>query len=406
MDIFVARQPIFNREHQVFAYELLYRDSDKNYFTGNVASDVATSILLMNSYLNFGLNHLIGDHKAFLNFEKELVMNDIPQLLDKENVVIELLEDVVPDKTFYNKIKNLKSLGYTVAIDDFIESYEYNDLVEMCDIIKVEFMGATRKSIENIVRTWKPRGKILLAEKVETNEEFQWAKAIGFDLFQGYFFSKPAMIRSKAIDDHTANYMRLMEAMNVEEPDFKKIAGIIEMDVGFSYKLLKLVNSRFVHNNSIRTIQHALSMLGIKALRKWVSLSMLQSMSTPESHELILTSMIRSHLLESIAKCSKMKHHTQELTLMGILSILDAMLHKSMDDLLEELPVAVEIKDTLLGKETIYSEIYKLCLCYEQGDVDCVMKSCKLIDYDDNQLSDHYVEAVKWADETFKDVFS
>lgn len=401
MDVFVARQPIFNREQRVFAYELLYRDSEENYFSGKVASDVATSILLTNSYLNVGLNQLVGDHWAFMNFEKELVMKDIPQILDRSNVVIELLEDVVPDKAFMDKIKALKDMGYTIAIDDFVEDYAYGQLVDLCDIIKVEFLGQSKASIERICRIWKPKGKKLLAEKVETREEFEWAKSIGFDYFQGYFFSKPSMIRTRTVNDDSSNYIRLMGALNKAEPDYKEIAGIVELNVGLAYKLLKLVNTKFANKNTIKSINHAISMLGVKALRKWVSLALVQNMSSPETTELIVTSMVRSHLLESIAANSSFKAYKDELTLMGILSILDVMFKRPMEELMLDLPVSDAIKDTLTGKDALYQPIYSICLAYEKGDFSVLDALSEKIGYNINALPQHYLDAVKWADETY-----
>ncbi len=401
MDIFVARQPIFNRMQEVVAYELLYRESEQNFFSGNVASNVATSILLMNSYLNFGIEHLVGHHRAFVNFDKQLIDNDIPQLLNKESVVIELLEDIVPDEAFIEKIKTLKNAGYTVAIDDFIDSYEFLELVELCDIIKVEFMGESRESIEKICRTWKPKGKLLLAEKVETREEYDWAKSIGFDYFQGYFFSKPSMVKSKGIEEDGSKYIRLMGMMNVKEPDFKEISAMIEMDVSLTYKLLKLVNNNFTASKKIGSIHLAVSMLGVKALRKWVSLAMVQNLGSPETTELIITSMVRSHLLEGICNHSDLKPHTDELTLMGILSILNVMLKKPMAELLVDLPITDEIKDTLLGKESPYKAAYDLCLDYERGEFANLESASQSINYDVNLLPKQYIESVKWADHTF-----
>lgn len=406
MDIFVARQPIFNRNREVFAYELLYRDSDMNYFSGNVSSNVATSILLMNTYLNFGMENLVGDHKAFVNFDETLIMNDIPYLLDKDHVVIELLEDIVPTKAFMRKVAELKAKGYTIAIDDLVQDYIYTDLVEASNIIKVEFMGQTRADIEKILRTWKPKGKLLLAEKVETMEEFEWAKKIGFDYFQGYFFSKPAMVKSKGLKDSAAQYIRLMNEMNVPEPDYKHIASIIEMDVALTYKILKLVNSKIVHGNEISSIRHGLSILGVKAIRRWLSLAMVQNLSTTETSELVITSMVRSQLLEHIAINSNLKPHTQELTLIGILSILDVMLEKPMEELLATLPLTAEVKNTLLGEKSIYSDAFALCLDYEKGDFTQVKDCSAHINYDLNQLPTHYVDAVKWADHTFAFMYS
>lgn len=400
MDIFVARQPIFNRHREVVAYELLYRDSDINAFSGDISSNVATSILLMNSYLNFGIEHLVGDKKAFVNFDEHLIMGDIPQLLNKESVVIELLEDIIPNKVFMNKVKNLKDEGFTVAIDDVVEDYKYKELIDLCNIVKVEFMGATKQSIETLVRTWKPKGKLLLAEKVETVEEFEWAKNIGFDFFQGYFFEKPALVKSKKLEDSASQYVRLMNEMNVPEPDYKHIASIIEIDVALTYKMLKLVNSNFV-GNTISNVQHALAYLGVKAIRKWLSLAMVQNMGSIETNELIVTSMVRSHMLESIAESSNMKKHTQELTLIGVLSILDVILEKPMKELLKELPLTEDVKDTLLGKESPYSDAFNLCICYEKGEFADIKNYCENIGYDCNLLPTHYLNAVKWSDKTF-----
>ncbi|VDN46450.1 conserved protein of unknown function [Petrocella atlantisensis] len=307
MDIFIARQPIFDRNHKVFAYELLYRKNDSNAFDGSVASDVATSILLMNSYLNFGIQHLVGTKKAFINFDKQLILNEIPLLLNTEHVVIELLEDIIPDQNFLNKIESLKNNNYVLALDDYVESYAYPEVTTLCDIIKVEFMGTSREAIERICTQLKSKGKQLLAEKVENRDEFEWAKSIGFDYFQGYFFSKPAMVKSKSIQDSSSQYIRLMSEMHAKELYYKKISQIIEMDIALTYKLLKLVNSKFVQNQKINSIQHALSILGIKTSREWLSLATIQSLSSVETNQLVITSMVRAHLLELIAKNSVQK---------------------------------------------------------------------------------------------------
>jgi len=156
MDVYVARQPIFDNDKNVIAYELLYRDDDKNFFDLSVASNIATSILLMNSYISFGIDNLVDDAKAFINFEMNLIKYDIPLLLDHNKIVIELLEDIVPDKIFMDKIKMLKSKGYTIAVDDYVEGYAFDDLVELADIIKVDFFGNTQEEIKRICSSGNP----------------------------------------------------------------------------------------------------------------------------------------------------------------------------------------------------------------------------------------------------------
>ncbi len=402
MEVFVARQPIFDQNRLVHAYELLYRTGEQNFFDGSISSNMATSILLMNSYYSFGIDNLIGSHKAFINFSKALIENDIPHLLNEQNVVIELLEDIKPDPFFIQKVKNLKEKGYTIALDDFVESYPYVELIELSDIIKVDFLLNTREQIKSICSTWKKKGKLLLAEKVETNEEFLWAKGLGFDYFQGYFFSKPSVMKSKTLTDSAYQYIRLMEKLNKPEPDYKEIASIIEVDVSLTYKLLKLVNSRFALVSNISSIQHALAILGITAFRKWVSLAMIQSKATSSASELAKISLIRSHFMEGIAKASDLKKYASEISLIGILSVVDVLLESPMEEIVKNLPLSETIKDTLLGKDSQYSCVYGIVKQYEMGNFTDILGCCTLIKFDSNKLPQIYLESVKWSEELFE----
>lgn len=398
MDIFLARQPIFNRNQEVVAYELLYREGETNAFTGNVAADTATSILLINAHLNMGLDKLVGPHQAFVNFHKELILNDVPLLLDKKKVVIEILEDIIPDQKFLNKIRQLKQTGYTIALDDVVEDYPYPEIMALSEIIKVEFLGVSKAQIQRIFYRWKPLGKTLLAEKVETREDFEWAKGLGFDLFQGYFFAKPSLVKSKGIKENASKYIQILTELNAEEPDYGHLTALVESDVSMTYKLLKLVNANFTKTSRIKSIRHGLSILGVHALRKWIALAMAQAMSSKETHELILTSMIRSHLLEEIVLNSSIRKHHHEITLIGIISIIDVLLEKPMTEILEDLPLTEEAKGTLLGEDTPFTPAYRLCLDYEHGDFSKLSQYAKLISYNEANLSRDYINAVKWAD--------
>lgn len=401
MDVYVARQPIFNREKEVVAYELLYRDTDKNFFDGSVAASVATSILLMNSYISFGINNLVGDAKAFVNFGKALIDSDIPLLLDSNRVVVELLEDIVPDRLFIEKVKMLKSKGYTIALDDYVQGYLYDELTDLSDIIKVDFFGNTKDQIVNICHIWKRKGKILLAEKVETDEVYQWAKRIGFDYFQGYFFSKPTMLKSKGIQESSFQYVKVMEELSRREPDYKQIAKIIETDATLTYKLLKLVNSKFSLISNISSIQHALSILGIEAFEKWFSLAMVQNLSASKPSEIVKISLIRARFLENIGKSSKLGSYSQELLLAGILSVMDALLERPMQEIVETLPITGIIKNALVNKETPILDAFNLCIAYEKGDFDIAENLATKIQFDWHKSTENYLDAVKWSEELF-----
>jgi EAL and modified HD-GYP domain-containing signal transduction protein len=404
MDIYIARQPIFDNKYNVIAYELLYRNNEGNFFNGNISDNVATSILLINSYFNFGIKTLVGEYKVFINFDSHLIKSDIAQLLNKDKVVIEILESVKPDKKLLNKIRKLNELGYTIAVDDYTTDYKYNEITNLCNIVKVDFMENTREGIESLVKELKRSGKILLAEKVETKEEFEWAKFIGFDYYQGFYFSRPSLRKGKALPENAVQYVRLMNELNTPEPKFRVLSDIIGLDISLTYKLLKLVNSNPRLQNEITSIQQAIAILGVNELTRWLSLAMVQDISKQETHEAVRYAMIRSNLLKEIALHSNLKNSVEELSLLGTLSIVDTVLEISMDEALKSIPISKEMKDTLLDKNTMYSDAMKLCFAYERGVFNDIHKSACNINYDVKLLSGHYIDSVKWADEMFEEI--
>jgi c-di-GMP-related signal transduction protein len=403
MDVFVARQPIFNRDHHVIGYELLYRDSEHNAFNPIVASDIATVILLMNSYLHFGIDHLIGESTAFINFDSRLIAADAPQLLSNKNVVIEVLEDVKATPLILEKLKNLRDDGYTLAIDDFEVSYPHKDIIELAHIIKVDFLNNSRDEIKSICKRFMRQGKTLLAEKVETREEYEWAKKIGFDYFQGFFFAKPDMVKSKSLNESSAQYIRLYNALHEPEPDYKKITKIIEIDVVLTYKLLRLVNSSFSLGAQINSVHHALSILGSNAFCKWLTLASFQKMGQGKASELVKIALIRSKLLETMGKKGNiLAGYEEELALMGILSVLDVMLQEPMCDVIKRLPLSESIKQTFLGKENILYYPFQLTLLYERGEFSRIEEYSNMFQYKVTNLSKDYIEAVEWAEDLYR----
>lgn len=404
MDIYVARQPIFDSDYNVVAYELLYRDGDMNLFKGNIADNVATSIVLMNSYLNFGIYSLVGDARVFINFDGHLIKSGIPELLNKDKVVIEILESVEPDHKLLGKMKRLKELGYTLAIDDYTADYGYEEVTNLCDIVKVDFIQCSREEIESVVERLKESNKLILAEKVETKEEFQWAKSLGFDYYQGFYFSKPSIEKRKALWGSALQYVRLMNELNSPEPDYEALSDIILMDVSLTYKLLKLVNSNTRLQYEIKSIKQALAMLGVKKFSRWLSLAMVRNICKQETDEVVRYAMIRSNLLKEIGINSDLKDSVDELALLGTLSILDAILEMDMEKVVDSLPVSNEIKDTLLGKKTIYSDAMEICFAYERGIFTEAINSALNINYKIELLSTHYLSSVTWADRMFEEL--
>jgi len=362
---------------------------------------VATSLLLANSFLIFGIQNLIGSKKAFINFDQHSISQRIPELLDSEKVVIEVLETVVPDAEFLREVQNLKNLGYTIALDDYSIEYKYKCISNLASIIKIDFLINSHEEIESLVLEFKKQNKTLLAEKVETKEEYEWAKNIGFDLFQGYYFAKPALESRRKLDSNAIQYIKLMSELNKDEPDFKVMTEILKTDVALTYGLLKLVNTFVNPINKVSSIQQSISLLGINKFRRWLTLSVFQNMAKRETMELCKYAFFRMHFLSLIAKHSNLNLYEEELALLGTLSILDTMLELPIEEVVKNLPLDIEISNTLLGQVSKYSVAYNLCLSYEKGEFDLLEESAVLIGYDILELKNDYICSINWSEKIF-----
>lgn len=407
MEIFVARQPIFDRNSKIYGYELLYRNSEKNAFDPTVSDEQATSELLINSYFSIGMEKLIGKCKAFINFDKKLLKEEMPALLDAKKVVVELLETIEPDEDLYEVLNRLKQKRYTLALDDFNSKYKHARLIQIADIIKVDFMQNTKQEIQEIYKTMRNMGKILLAEKIESQEVYQWAKDMGFDYFQGYFFSKPSMMKSSTVKYISPQDIAILKEMSAQDPDFKKIALIIEREPITAYKLLKLVNANFTKSYQISSILQALALLGVDTLRKWFTLIMVQKLSKDQPKELIKVSMQRAKFFELLGQKNEQlreenprskaypKKDKNEMMLIGVLSTMDVILDKPMAEVVKELPLSENIiKTLLLDQDSPYLRDYKALLAYEKGN----FERPEVLDYIEYDLSQIYFEAVEWSE--------
>lgn len=407
MEIFVARQPIFDRENNIYGYELLYRNSETNAFDPSISDEQATSELLVNSYFSFGMDRLIGKNRAFINFDQKLIMKEMPALLDARKVVVELLETIQPDEALFEALRELKKKHYTLALDDYTVRYKYTEMIRLVDIIKVDFMQNTKQEIEETYRQMRKMGKILLAEKIESQEVFEWAKELGFDYFQGYFFSKPSLMKSKTIRYISPQDIAILKEMSSKVPDFKKIALIIEREPITAYKLLRLVNANFTKSYRISSVLQALVLLGVDTLRKWFTLIMVQKLAQDQPKELIKISMQRAKFFEllgekneelrekSVNKANYPVKDKNEMMLVGVLSIMDVILGRTMDEIVKELPVSDNIINTLLMKKgSPYLDDFKVLLAYERGD----FENEEVKKHEEYNLSEIYFKAVEWSE--------
>lgn len=402
MDTYIARQPIFNKNKEVHAYELLYRTG-----VDNVASvldgDAATSSVIANSLMVIGLEKLTEGRPAFINFTKKLISDEIATVFDPKMVVVEILEDIIPDEKFLSDCRKLKEMGYTLALDDVVLEYPYEELMAMVDIIKVDFLLTKPWERKALVQRFKDSGVQFLAEKVETNEQFKEAVEAGYTYFQGYFFAKPKLLARRSIKSYALNYARIVTELNKPEPEYEKISKIIEYDVSMSYKLLRLINSAaFVTNSRITSIKHALVLLGFKEIKKWISIVMLQDIGSDKPDEILRSCLLRGKMGESLATTFGLKHRKDELFLLGVFSMIDTLMDLPMEEAIQDLPFEDDIKEALLGKPNAFHEILTIVVAYEKGNWDFMFLKAQEHELAMSVFPDAYIDAVKWTTTIFE----
>jgi len=401
MEVFVARQPIFTKNKSVFAYELLYRSGKQNFYDHN-DGDRATSDVITNSFSVIGIDTLTGGKRAFINFTQNLLKKEMATVIPPNSVVIELLEDIVPDDEILTACRKLKQLGYTLALDDFVAFNQISPLIDLADIIKVDFLKASPDD-------WKamPReignGRIrFLAEKVETLEQYEEAVACGYSYFQGYFFSKPEIFSGQDLAPYKLNYLRIIREINQFDGDFDRIEEIVKQDVSLSYKLLRLVNSAaFGLVTKVTSIKYCLVLLGIKEFVKWVTLVSLRSIGEDKPDELVIISLIRARFAELLAFEVGMKDRSSDLFLMGMFSMIDALMDRPFQEIIDEVPVADDVKDALSGTSNSLREVYDLIIAYERGEWDVLTEKTAQLNVSENEVSRLYITALQWVQQIF-----
>lgn len=398
--VFIARQPIFDRKGAVFGYELLFRSGFNNYFDHHDQNQAAYRVIA-DSAIHFGLEALVGEQKAFINLTRDTLMKDYSSLLPPTNTVLEILETVEVDEQVLAAARRLKGLGYTLALDDFVPSPDMEPLVELVDILKIDFLTTSPESRQMLPAIYKAEGKILLAEKVETQEEFQEALDLDYDLFQGYFFSKPVILTRRTPVANKITYLEMLKEIHRPGMNYRDIEEVIRRDMTLSYKLLRYINSAFFGlKTEIRSIRHALVLMGEHEIKKWATLLSLSSMGEDKPRELIMQSAMRGRMCELLAEASGMADEAQDFFLLGLFSMIDALMDRNLAELLREMPLAREMKGALMRvAPNKYRVILEIVLAYEQGLWDDVSKWVGKSKVHESVVPPLYMKAVDWAKE-------
>jgi len=370
-NIFVARQPIFKRNKEVFAYELLFRSGLTNYFDPLQNGEEATSKVITNSFLLIGIATITEGKKAFINFSEEMLLKGYPSLFPKEIAVVEVLETVGATPAVIEACETLVGAGYVLALDDFLYEDRFLPLIKLAKIIKFDIRQMSLAELERQAKIVSRYNVKLLAEKIETIEEFEAVKKLGFDLFQGYFFSRPHIMEGRDIPGSKLHYLQVLKVIQDEDYDFAELSKYVSRDVSLAYKLLKYANSAyFARRQKVESIEMAVAMLGQLTLRKWLSLMMLSYLADDKPSELLNLAAFRGSFCELIAdqllgrRKEAGKFHT-----VGMFSLLPAMLDKAMADILPELALPEDIQEALLSEvATPFSRTLRLVMAYERGD--------------------------------------
>lgn len=400
---FIARQPIFDRQERVYGYELLFRSSLENRYTALDGDAAACDVA--DNFLNADAQTLTGGRKAFINCTRHFLVNEYATLLPKDQAVIEILETIEPDAEVLAACQKLKGLGYLIALDDFVYAEKFRPLVELADIIKIDFKLSAPDDRQQAVAKFAPYGSRLLAEKVETRAEFAEACAAGYDYFQGYFFCKPQIIPSPHIPAFKVNYLRILQAVHKPELDREAIVELIEREVSLCYKLLRFVNSSlFGFRREITSTAHALALLGDRELRKWASVAAVLGIAGDKPNELVVTSLARGRCCELLAANSGAAADAGEesMFLLGILSLMEAMLGRPLSEIVSEIALPDAVRAALLGAPNRPRATLDLVKAFEVGNWREVSERGAHLRQDESRLSAAYLDAVDWAQKVFR----
>lgn len=399
--MFIARQPIFDRDMNVYGYELLYRMNEEATAYSDTTYDRSTATVL-GGLFELGLEQMVGNKKAFVNFDYNFLISDAIELIKPTTLVVEVLENIQIDDELIGRIEELREKGYWIALDDFDESFKDYPIVPLADIVKYDILLTPLEDIKQDIMLAKEQNKILLAEKIEDKETFIRAKEMGFHLFQGYFFSKPIIVGGlRTRKTNNIVYQRIMAELHNEYPSFQRLTEIIETDVNMAYRVMKAAGQK---NIKKRTIKSALTTMGLIEIERWINVLMLQELSKEKPVELVRLSLVRSKFGELIAINSSLRDRRHEISLMCLFSVLDAMLDMPMEQALEGIPLSDDVKEVLIYTTGTLMAVYDIIICYEKGYCSLISKTSDDIDIDQYQLFDWYIEAISWADNIVKTI--
>ncbi|AZP10716.1 EAL and HDOD domain-containing protein [Undibacterium parvum] len=412
MDFFLARQPILNRQQSLTAYELLFRSAALG--PAGVVDDVAATASVIEHASELGLDNVIGSSLGFFNVDTKVLLSDFIQFLPRDKVVLEILETVEATDEVVARVAELLALGYKFALDDVIaDSPCLRKLLPMIEIIKIDIMGMSRSDLTALYQQFKGANKKMLAEKVETLDEFNFCMNLGFDYFQGYYFAKPLILTGKKLSPSQLAIMRLM-ALIVADADTAVIELAIKHDASLGLNLLRLVNTpAFLTSQRIESLRQALAVLGRRQLQRWLQILLYAAPGKVDSFmsPLLMLATSRGKLMELITQQIMPRNQTAADTAftVGIMSLMDTLFSSPMPQILDQVSVVEEVKLALLERRGQYGEILHLIEQIEVLDQDeaaaaLLLAELQQIGISKETLFELQVQAFEWSDEISRSV--
>ncbi|MFT7128931.1 MAG: EAL and modified HD-GYP domain-containing signal transduction protein [Gammaproteobacteria bacterium] len=393
----LARQPIYDVNINITAYELLFRSDDMN--RANVIDgDSATSDVILNAFTELPIDEILNHKPAYINFTRNLL--DSPPLIDNQQLVIEILEDIAVDSEMVLAVSRLKDQGYVIALDDYVYNPSHHLLLQLVDVVKIDILALGLDGAQQQIELLSQYNVTFLAEKVETQDEFRQCKTLGFTAFQGYFLSKPEIIKGKKISADQQSVLRLIAVLQDPKVDFDGISRAISANPALSFKLLRLVNSSFFNlRSTIDSITLAITMLGMSKIKSWAGLlAMTNSAAKPEA--LAVNTMIRSRMAQLLGEAlEKMEFSTDRLFSAGLITSLDAYFDISLDEVMAVLSLPDDMREVILGYEGVPGLLLDTAILFERATLEKVdWEKLHAIGLSSKFVEESYIESVRWTD--------
>jgi c-di-GMP-related signal transduction protein len=334
----------------------------------------------------------------FVNCSRDFLLHGFVSLFRKDKVVAEILESIRPDEEVIQACHLLKQEGYLLALDDFVDTPEWAPLVELADFIKVDFRVTSRREQQSLATKYAAKGIRMLAEKVETPEEFSAGLNMGYSLFQGYFFCRPELMQRRDLPASKLAYLELLQAATSPKFDMEILASKIKQEASLTFRLLRYLNSvAFGLRSEVRSIPHALSLLGERELRKWIAVVAVGVMADDKPGELMIVPLVRGRFCEMLAPLAGLEDQSNDLFLLGLLSVMDAILDQPLKTILAELPIRHEISQALLARTGVYRDLLEITIAHERADWAKIATLGTSLGIQDGQIPPLYASAVDWA---------